>query len=148
MNVRNLTAALLVASSAALAASPDTSAPTQGRRALDQSGDGTISREEAAARPRLAQSFDRLDVNKDGVLSREELRAGRPSGRHERHANLDTNGDGSISRDEAQAAPRLAGRFDAIDANKDGTLTRDELAKCRQTHPRPAPDSTSEPVKP
>ncbi len=114
--------------------------------ALDQNGDGTISRDEAAAHPRLAQSFDRLDVNKDGVLSREELRAGRrPSGRH---ANLDTNGDGSISRDEAQAAPRLADRFDTIDANKDGTLTRDELATWRRTHPRHAPDSLSEPVRP
>jgi Ca2+-binding EF-hand superfamily protein len=148
MNVRILTAALLVASTAALAVSPDTSAPAPGRQTLDQNGDGTISREEAAAHPRLAQSFDRLDTNKDGVLSREELRAGRPSGHHGRHANLDTNGDGSISRDEARAATRLAERFDAIDVNKDGLLTREELAAWRRTHPRPTPDSSSEPVKP
>ena len=100
MHSRTLIAAALLASaSTVFAAAADGSAPPRGNRRLDQNGDGMISRDEAAAHPRLGQSFDRLDANQDGVLSREELRAGHRSGHHGRHASLDTNGDGSISRD-------------------------------------------------
>jgi Ca2+-binding EF-hand superfamily protein len=153
MNTRTLIAvALLAAASTAFAAATDGSAPPHPGRTLDQNGDGMISRDEAAAHPRLAQSFDQLDANHDGVLSREELRAGHHSGHrsghHGRHASLDTNGDGSISRDEAKTAPRLAEKFDAIDANKDGTLTRDELVAWRKAHPRSAPGTSAEPIKP
>jgi Ca2+-binding EF-hand superfamily protein len=143
-----ITAVLLASASAAFAASTDGSAPARANPALDQNGDGMISRDEAAAHPRLARSFDRLDANKDGVLSRDELRAGHHSGQHGRHASLDTNGDGLISRDEAKSAPRLAERFDAIDADKDGTLTRSELAAWRKLHPRPSAGAPAEPVKP
>jgi EF hand len=149
MNTRNLIAAALLASaSTVFAAATDGSAPPRAGRTLDQNGDGLISRDEAAGHPRLAQSFDQLDSNHDGVLSREELRAGHRSGHHGRHVSLDTNGDGSISRDEAKTAPRLAEKFDAIDANKDGTLTRDELVAWRKAHPRSAPGTSTEPIKP
>jgi Ca2+-binding EF-hand superfamily protein len=143
-----ITAALFASVSTAFAAATDGSAPSRGNRALDQNGDGMISRDEAAAQPRLAQSFDRLDTNQDGALSREELRAGHRSGHHGRHASLDTNGDGSISRDEARTAPRLAQKFDSIDADKDGALTRDEMAAWRKSHPRPSAGAPAEPVKP
>jgi Ca2+-binding EF-hand superfamily protein len=143
-----ITAVLLASSSTAFAAATDGSAPSRGNRALDQNGDGVISREEAAAHPRLAQSFDRLDANQDGFLSRDELRAGHRSGHHGRRASLDTNGDGSISREEAKTAPRLTERFDNIDADKNGALTRDELAAWRKSHPRPSSGAPAEPVKP
>jgi Ca2+-binding EF-hand superfamily protein len=149
MNTRTLiAAALFTSASTVFAAATDGSAPPRPGRSLDQNGDGMISRDEAAAHPRLGQSFDQLDANHDGVLSREELRAGHRPGHHGRHASLDVNGDGSISRDEAQSAPRLAENFDAIDANKDGTLTRDELAAWRKAHPRTAPGTSAEPIKP
>jgi hypothetical protein len=143
-----ISAALLASASTVFAAASDGSAPSRSSHALDQNGDGLISREEAAAHPRLGQSFDRLDANQDGVLSREELRAGHRSGHHGRRASLDTNGDGSISREEAKTAPRLAERFDTIDANKDGALTRDELAAWRKSQPRPSSGAPAEPVKP
>lgn len=42
--------------------------------ALDADGDGTISREEAAAHPVLRDEFAAVDADGDGLLSREELR--------------------------------------------------------------------------
>jgi len=44
---------------------------------LDTDGDGRISRAEAAASPKLAEHFDRIDTNKDGYLSAEDLQAAR-----------------------------------------------------------------------
>jgi Ca2+-binding EF-hand superfamily protein len=143
-----ISAALLASASTVFAAASDGSAPSRGNSALDQNGDGMISREEAASHPRLGQSFDRLDANQDGALSREELRAGHRSGHHGRHASLDTDRDGSISREEAKTAPRHAERFDTIDADKNGALTRDELAAWRKSHPRPSSGAPAEPVKP
>ena len=49
----------------------------------DRNGDGLLSREEAAALPRLAERFDSIDSNGDGVISREELAAmARANGRN------------------------------------------------------------------
>lgn len=44
-------------------------------KAADKNGDGGLSKEEAAALPRIAQHFDQLDTNKDGVVTQEELQA-------------------------------------------------------------------------
>jgi hypothetical protein len=44
---------------------------------LDLNKDGQISREEAAAAPRLAERFDQLDANRDGQLTREEFASAR-----------------------------------------------------------------------
>ena len=46
-------------------------------KAADKDGDGLISRDEAAAMPRMAEHFDRLDANTDGRVSREEMRQSR-----------------------------------------------------------------------
>jgi len=97
-------------------------------RAADTNGDGMISKQEAAALPRIAKDFDAIDANHDGQLTAEELHAFRKAhrGGHDRK-KLDTDGDGRISRAEAAGAPRLAEHFDAIDANGDGFISHDEM---------------------
>ncbi len=42
---------------------------------LDSDRNGTISKQEAAAAPRLAEIFDEADVNNDGELTTEEYKA-------------------------------------------------------------------------
>src|SRR5690606_41267039 len=64
-----LIAAALLAVTAGAAMAQDNAAPAaQGkpRVSLDANKDGVIDRQEAAARPRLAERFDELDRNKDG----------------------------------------------------------------------------------
>lgn len=110
-------------------------APAEGRARLDADGDGVVSREEAAARPKLAGRFDAIDGDGDGVLSREELQAHRRShagmqDRKQRWAQADADGDGRISRAEAEAnLPKLAQRFDRMDRDGDGYLTREDRAR-------------------
>ncbi len=45
---------------------------------IDTDGDGVVSRDEAEAAPRLAESFDALDANADGVLDESEVGVGGP----------------------------------------------------------------------
>jgi Ca2+-binding EF-hand superfamily protein len=131
---------ILTAVGLASAALVATAAPEgQGRGAerfkqADTNGDGMISRDEAKALPRILKHFDEIDANHDGQITADELRAFHQAHRGEHGKDhgaffkkLDTDGDGRISRAEAQAAPRLAERFDAIDANKDGYITKEEL---------------------
>ncbi|HET9652989.1 MAG TPA: EF-hand domain-containing protein, partial [Usitatibacter sp.] len=102
---------------------------------LDKDGDGRISRDEAAAAPRLAQHFDAIDADPDGFLTRDELEAAHRARAEAHFRKIDTDGDGRISLAEAQAnAPRLARNFDRIDANHDGFLTREELKAAFAAH--------------
>ena len=48
---------------------------------LDTNKDGKISREEAAAAPRLAEHFDAIDTNHDGFVTPDEMKAA-----HAKHA--------------------------------------------------------------
>ena len=115
--------------------------PLQRLKAADTNGDGMLSRDEAAALPRIREHFDEIDANKDGFVSFEELRAFHEKMRGDRVARMqdhfkkmDADGDGRISRAEAAAFPRLAEHFDEIDANKDGFVTPDELRGARARH--------------
>lgn len=97
-------------------------------RAADTNGDGMISKQEAAALPRIAKDFDAIDTNHDGQLTAEELHAFRKAHRGGHGGKkLDTDGDGRISKAEAAAAPRLAEHFDAIDTNGDGFISPEEM---------------------
>lgn len=125
-----ISAALGLALAGFATAQPAGTAPhAKGRVQLDTNRDGAIDRSEAAAHPRLAQAFERLDANRNG-----RLEAGERPQRHRRgghggigHAvKLDTDRDGRISRTEA-AASKFADRFAVIDRNRDGYLVRSEL---------------------
>ncbi len=124
-----------------VAAGVATAAPGNGEmkaklQALDTSGDGKISREEAAQSKGLAKHFDQIDANKDGFLTREEFAAQRARMAAAKLKAVDKDGDGRISRVEAEAkAPRLAKNFDQIDTNKDGYLSKEEItAAWKQAH--------------
>jgi Ca2+-binding EF-hand superfamily protein len=146
-----LTALGLASAASLVFADDNAAAPQQGHRhghemmeklhAADTTGDGLISRQEAAALPRLLKNFDAIDTNHDGQLSKEELKAYFKAKREQMGAawfkKVDTDGDGRISKAEAQAnAPRLAAHFDKIDTNGDGFITPDELAAAHQHHHR------------
>ncbi|MGN6152666.1 MAG: hypothetical protein ACTHOH_11775 [Lysobacteraceae bacterium] len=105
---------------------------------LDANGDGAIDRAEAAKAPRLAEHFDKLDVNHDGRISADERpqrgHHGRGGDRGQRMAQLDRNGDGKFSRDELAGHERALSHFAEIDANKDGFVTREEMKAYHQAH--------------
>lgn len=117
----------------------------EGRKSLDTNKNGVINRAEAAAMPRFAAMFDKLDSNKDGRLDATERaqlksRHGKRGmkGHRMRHhgragiARLDVDGDGRISRDEIARMPKFAGKFAQIDGNRDGYLVRTEVQAYRE----------------
>lgn len=132
-----LPALLLLPLSAAIAAP----AGAPARAKLDSNGDGAIDRTEAAAHPKLATQFDRLDANRDGRLTADE-RPRHRRGMHGGHGGierLDADRDGRISRAEFDARPALHGRanphtldFAAADVNRDGYLVRAEVRAHRE----------------
>jgi len=132
-----LTAASLAAASFLVLADPGAgrAGGMERLRAADTNGDGMISRQEAAALPRIAKNFDAIDTNRDGQVTGEELRAFHQAQRAEHWKKLDTDGDGKISKAEAQAnAPRLFEHFSRLDANGDGFLSPEELKAAKRHH--------------
>ncbi|RDZ27825.1 hypothetical protein [Lysobacter silvisoli] len=152
---------LLVAALAAAVAGAALAAPQGegregrgGRPSLDSNQDGAIDRNEAAASPRLAQAFDRLDKNGDGRISADERPArgghGKRGGHGGRHGGMggvigaDADGDGRLSMAEAAKLPKLGDQFAAIDRNRDGYLVRSEL---RAYHDSQRPQREAERAK-
>lgn len=93
---------------------------------IDTNRDGGISREEAAAAPRLAEQFAEIDTDRDGKVVPAELKNYAKTHRGKGMDKLDTNQDGVITRDEAAKSRKMASRFDAADTDKDGRLTERE----------------------
>ena len=100
----------------------------------DTDSDGTLTRDEAKAMPRVAKHFDAIDGDKDGTVSLDEIRASMMKAGKEMHARAverfkaaDKDSDGTLTKDEAKAMPRVAKNFDAIDADKDGTVSEQEI---------------------
>jgi Ca2+-binding EF-hand superfamily protein len=105
---------------------------------IDTNGDGVIDRSEAAANPKMAEHFDRLDANRDGRITAEERpqhggKGGRDAARA-RMAELDTNKDGRFSRDELAGKARALQNFAAIDTDNDGLLSREEMKAHHTVH--------------
>jgi Ca2+-binding EF-hand superfamily protein len=136
----------------------------QHRAAVDANHDGVIERSEAAANPRMARAFERLDRNHDGRLTADERpmhRGGMHAGKrgHGGIERFDADHDGRISRAEFDAGrarrearmqrrPAREGQwqrkpldFAAIDANRDGFIVRGEL---RAYHERMRPQREAE----
>ncbi|MGA0845478.1 MAG: EF-hand domain-containing protein [Luteolibacter sp.] len=112
----------------------------------DEDKDGTLSREEFDAMPRLSQLsdekrtklFERLDKDGDGKLSHNEvrrnsapMREARPEPPVQRLAELDTDQSGGVSMEEFMAGPlasklpseRIERIFQRLDQDGDGQIT-------------------------
>jgi len=103
-------------------------------RAADKDNDGSLTREEATAMPRVAKNFDAIDADKSGTVTLAEVQATMKKMAKEMHKRgeerfkaADGNGDGMLDREEAKAMPRVAQNFDAIDADKSGKVTGKEI---------------------
>ena len=133
---------LAVTGTAAVTFAQTTAQPGANRQAhhakIDSNGDGVIDRSEAAANPRMAEHFDKLDANKDGRITADERpqrgAGGGKGGRGDRMAQLDTNKDGRFSREELAGRERVLQNFAAIDTNSDGFLSREEMQAHHKAH--------------
>jgi Ca2+-binding EF-hand superfamily protein len=116
--------------------------------AVDTNHDGAISREEAAAAPKLSGVFDQIDADHDGRLLPAELKAyakthrgskgemGQKAAKPGRDfSTFDTNHDGVITRDEVAGNPKAMKRFEAADADRDGRVTMQEAQAIRAPKP-------------
>ena len=123
------------------AANPPGSKLEAAFKKADTDNDGTLTRDEAKALPRVAKHFDEIDTDKDGKVSLSELQASMKKVHKEMHEHAvqrfkaaDKDNDGTLTKDEAKALPRVAKNFDAIDADKDGTVSEQEIHNYMKMH--------------
>ena len=110
----------------------------------DADNDGTLTKDEAKAMPRIAKHFDAIDTDKDGTVSLDEIRASMKTTHKQMHdrgvqrfKSADKDNDGTLTKDEAKAMPRVAKHFDAIDTDKDGTVSEQEIHNyMKAQHPK------------
>jgi hypothetical protein len=76
----------------------------RGWMGADTDKDGRISKAEAAANPKLAERFARMDANHDGYLDRTDFAQRMQQHREECFGKADTDKDGKLSRTEFMAA--------------------------------------------
>jgi Ca2+-binding EF-hand superfamily protein len=103
-------------------------------KAADKDNDGTLTKDEAKAMPRVAKNFDAIDTDHDGTVSMDEIKAAMKQARQTMHekgkaafANADVDHDGTLDKEEAKAMPRVAKNFNAIDTDHDGTVSMAEI---------------------
>jgi len=123
-----------ILSSVAVAANTGGNKMEQAFRKADKDNDGTLTRDEAKALPRVAKNFDQIDTDKDSTVSLDEIYASAKKVAKEmeeqdkaRFDAADKDHDGTLDRDEAKVFPRISQNFDKIDANKDGKVSQDEI---------------------
>ena len=128
-----LASAILIAPYACAAGQPGSKLETAFKKA-DTDNDGTLTKDEAKAMPRVAKNFDAIDTDKDGTVSLAEIQVAMKKMAREAHKrgverfkSADKDNDGTLTKDEAKAMPRVAKNFDAIDTDKDGTVSEKEI---------------------
>ena len=109
----------------------------------DTDNDGSLTRDEAKAMPRVAKNFDAMDTDNDGTVSANEIRASMKESRKamhdhgaERFKSADKDSDGTLTKAEAEVMPRVTKNFDAIDTDKDGTVDEKEIHDYMKAHHR------------
>src|SRR4249920_253015 len=79
-------------------------------KAADKDNDGTLTKEEAKAMPRVAKNFDAIDTDHDGTVSMDEIKAAMKQAKKTMHEkgkaafnNADADHDGTLDKEEAKA---------------------------------------------
>jgi Ca2+-binding EF-hand superfamily protein len=137
-----ITAAVVLSSPLLALSADDHGARMEMRfKAADKDNDGSLTREEAKAMPRVAKNFDAIDTDKSGTVTRVEIQASMKRMAKETHKRgeerfkaADTDNDGSLTREEAKVMPNVAKNFDAIDADKSGAVTGKEIHNYMKAH--------------